>query len=136
MRVVIDTNVFISSFFGSGPPRQIIDLWKTGQVTICLSQPIVDEYIRVLNRLGMKNEREIDELLNLFANGYYSLFTARTPDLKIVEEDPDDDKFFECAVALNADCIISGDKKVLAVKKYINIIVQNPSGFLIHFTSK
>ena len=133
MRVVIDTNVFISSFFGSGPPRQIIDLWKHGQITICLSQPIVDEYIRVLKRLGLNNETEIDELLNLFANGYYSLFAAKTPDLTIVEEDPDDDKFFECAVALNAESIISGDKRVLAVAKYINIVILSPNDFLQNY---
>ena len=44
IRVVVDTNIFVSSFFG-GNPRKIIDLWKTGEVALCLSRPIVDEYI-------------------------------------------------------------------------------------------
>jgi len=39
MRVVIDTNVFVSSFFG-GTPRKIIDLWKNRDITLCLSRDI------------------------------------------------------------------------------------------------
>ncbi|MEW6201083.1 MAG: putative toxin-antitoxin system toxin component, PIN family, partial [bacterium] len=42
MKVVIDTNVFVSSFFG-GNPRRIIDLWSKGKITLCLSKDILDE---------------------------------------------------------------------------------------------
>ncbi|MFH1025416.1 MAG: PIN domain-containing protein, partial [Nitrospirota bacterium] len=35
MRVVIDTNVFVSSLFG-GNPRKVIDLWKEEKITLCL----------------------------------------------------------------------------------------------------
>lgn len=50
VKIVIDTNVFISSFFG-GVPREIINLWKEGKVILCLSQNIIEEYIEVMNRL-------------------------------------------------------------------------------------
>ncbi len=63
-KVVVDTNVFVFSFFG-GNPRKIVDLWKSGHVTICLPKPIMDEYVEVLQRLGLQNERELGELLNL-----------------------------------------------------------------------
>jgi len=58
MRVVVDTNVFVSSFFG-GIPRKIVDLWKKGQIILCLSKPIVEEYVEVLRRLGLQNEIEL-----------------------------------------------------------------------------
>ncbi|MDI6785031.1 MAG: putative toxin-antitoxin system toxin component, PIN family, partial [bacterium] len=109
MRVVIDTNIFISSFFG-GKPRKIIDLWKEGKITLCLSKEILDEYIAVLQRIGLKNESELEELLALFAKGYNILFTAKTPSIKAVKNDPDDDKFIACAVALKTEVIITGDK--------------------------
>ncbi len=51
IRVVVDTNVFVSSFFG-GNPRKVMDLWKTGEVTLCLSKPIVGEYVEVLRHGG------------------------------------------------------------------------------------
>ena len=133
MRVVIDTNVFISSFLGKGIPKQIIDLWKNGNITICLSREIIDEYVEVLIQLGIKNAREIEELLQLFAQGYHSIFTAKTKTIKIVMEDPDDNKFFECAVSLKARYIISGDKNVLKVKDYCGIKVVNPKKFLAEF---
>ena len=109
IRVVVDTNIFVSSFFG-GNPRKVIDLWKSGQIILCLSRPIIDEYVDVLRRMGLQNERELEELLSLFAHGFNVLFTAKTPNLNVVEKDPDDDKFIECAVALNSKFIISGDK--------------------------
>ena len=129
IRVVVDTNVFISSFFG-GNPRRIIDLWKSGEIILCLSRPIVDEYIEVLRRLGLQNEKELEELLSLFAHGFHIVYTANTPKIGVVEEDPDDDKFFECAVALKAKFVITGDKAVKNVKDYMNIKVVNPTEFL------
>ncbi len=128
-KVVIDTNVFVSSFFG-GNPRRVIELWKTGKVTLCLSRDIVDEYIEVLARLGLEREQEIKELLSLFAQGFHCIFAGRTPKIRAVREDPDDDKFIECAVALKAECIISGDKAFLTVKNYMGLEILNPRKFL------
>jgi putative PIN family toxin of toxin-antitoxin system len=129
IRVVVDTNVFISSFFG-GNPRKIIDLWKSGEITLCLSKPIVDEYIEFLRRPGLQNEKEIEELVGLFAHGFHLVFTANTPELNIVEKDPDDNMFIECAVALKAGFIITGDKALKAIKEYMNIKIFSPNEFL------
>lgn len=135
IRVVVDTNVFVSSFFG-GNPKKVIDLWKTGKITICLSRPIVDEYVKVLQRLGLQNEHELDELLELFARGFYCLFTATTPSLKIVGDDPDDDKFIECAVALKSSFIISGDKHLTEIQDYMGIKIVSPSVFHVCFSGE
>jgi putative PIN family toxin of toxin-antitoxin system len=134
IRAVIDTNIFVSSFFG-GNPRKIIDLWKNGAFRLCLSPGIVDEYIEVLYRLGLDKEDGLDELLRFFADGHFILFTQKTPDLKIVAEDPDDDKFIECAVALDAMAIISGDKVLIAVENYMGIRIMSPKVFLDRFDS-
>lgn len=128
-KVVIDTNVFVSSFFG-GNPRKIVDLWKTGQITLCLSKLIVDEYIAVLHRLGLGNEKELGDLLRLFAIGSHIVFTLKTPELHLVEKDPDDDKFIECAVALDAAFIVSGDKGLVAIQNYMRIKIVTPKEFL------
>ena len=133
MRVVIDTNVFISSFLGRGNPKQIIDLWKNGSLTICLSREIIDEYVEVLIRLGIKNAREIEELLQLFAQGYHSIFTAKIKTLKIVMEDPDDNKVLECAKAGNVDYIISNDKHLLKLKQFQGIPILTPRELIKKF---
>jgi putative PIN family toxin of toxin-antitoxin system len=129
MKVVIDTNVFVSSFLG-GNPQKIIDLWKNEKITLCLSSAILDEYINVLSRIGLKNENELEELLSLFSTGFNILFITKTPKVKIIKNDPDDDKFIECALALKADAVITGDREVLALKEYMGIRMLTPKQFL------
>lgn len=129
MKVVIDTNLFVSSFFG-GNPRRVIDLWKKGKIILCLSKDILEEYIDVLQRVGLKDVDEIEELLSLFAKGVNILFTAKTPRIMAVKTDPDDDKFIECAVALKAEVIITGDKALRKVGKYMEIKILTPQEFL------
>ena len=134
LRVVIDTNVFISSFFG-GIPKKIINLWRDGKIIICLSQPIVEEYIKVLNRMGLTDKKEIFELTQIFAEGYNVIFVGKTPKLNIIEDDPDDNKFIECAVALNCKIIISGDNHLKSIKKYIDIEILSPREFIEKYKS-
>jgi hypothetical protein len=129
MKAVIDTNVFVSSFFG-GNPRKVIDLWKTGELILCLSEPIVHEYVAVLRRLGLEGEDELGELLDLFARGTHLLFAAATPKLAVVAADPADDKFFECAVALRAEVIVTGDRALRDINAYMGIRVLSPQEFL------
>jgi putative PIN family toxin of toxin-antitoxin system len=128
-RVVIDTNVFVSSFFG-GNPKRIIDLWKNEEIVLCLSKDVLDEYIDVLQRVGLKDEEEIEELLSLFAKGFNILFTTKTPKIRVVKDDPDDDKFIECAVALKAEAIVTGDKALRAMGEYMGIKILTPQQFL------
>lgn len=135
LKVVIDTNVFISSFFG-GVPREIINLWKKGEIVLCLSQEIIEEYLEVLNRLGLKDKKEIANLTGLFSEGYNSIFTTKTPNIKVVDDDPDDNKFLECAVALDSKIIISGDKHLKEIKKYIAIEIVSPKEFIDFYNRK
>jgi putative PIN family toxin of toxin-antitoxin system len=127
-KVVIDTNVFVSSFFG-GVPREILDMWKHGEIKICLSQPIVEEYIRVLKRMGLQSGKELEELTALFAGGFNSIFAADTPVLKIVK-DPDDNKFLECAVALGCKVIVSGDRHLLELSRYFDVSILTPRQYI------
>jgi len=129
MKVVIDTNVFISSFFG-GNPRKIINLWKKGKISLCVSKNILDEYIEVLQRIGLGDGREVEELLSLFAKGINILFTTKTPKIKAVRDDPDDDKFIECALRLKAEVIITGDKALKVMNEYMGIKILTPQQFL------
>jgi len=129
MKAVVDTNVFVSSFFG-GNPRRVIDLWKSGELTLCLSAAIIDEYTAVLRRLGLDGEEELGELLDLFARGTFLLFAAETPAIAVVAADPADDKFIACAVALKADVIVTGDRALLDIVNYMGIRILSPQQLL------
>jgi putative PIN family toxin of toxin-antitoxin system len=129
VKVVLDTNVFISSFMG-GKPRAIIDLWKNGEITWCLSAALLDEYVEVLHRLHFYRRPETRELLRLFRRGVHVAFAKRTPSLKVVQEDADDNKLLECARALHANMIVTGDKVVLRYHPWKGISIRTPEQFM------
>lgn len=127
-KVVVDTNVFVSSFLG-GKPRQVIDRWIEGQITLCLSEDIFDEYVRVFEELDFI-EDEYLEVVGLLEEQYNLVYAGSTPDLHVVTDDPADDKFLECAVELDAETIVSGDDDLLALDQYGTIAIQTPDQFL------
>ena len=54
LKVVMDTNVFVSGAFFSGPPCQILKVWQGGDFELVVSQDILNEYRRV-GRFWQKN---------------------------------------------------------------------------------
>lgn len=129
MRVILDTNVFISGIFFSGPPSQILKAWANKKYQWVLSQPILDEYKRVSEELSAKFPPiDISHILDLIT--IHGLFVD-TRDVSIVVcDDPDDDKFIECAVAGNCTIIISGDKHLLNLSEYRGIAILKPRDFV------
>ncbi|MBD3391498.1 MAG: putative toxin-antitoxin system toxin component, PIN family [Chitinivibrionales bacterium] len=128
MKVVVDTNIFVSSFF-EGHSKTIVDMWKEGRLTLCLANTIIDEYIAVLTRTGLGGTSELGELLSLFRTGHCCLFTIQTPSLS-TSEDPDDDKFIEAAAAHGAVSIVSGDRHLKKIGKYAGITIVSPREFM------
>ena len=134
MKVVVDTNVVISSFWGSAAPKEIIDLWKKGEIVLCISQEIVDEYVEVLVRLKIQ-ENEISELLALLAH-YNTLYIHKTVPINVIAADADDNKFLSCAHALGAEYIISGDRHILNVKRFMKVTCITPQDFIDLFSNR
>jgi hypothetical protein len=132
MRVVVDTNVLVSSFFG-GPPREVIEHWKRGEITLCLSRDLVDEYVEVMQRMGLQADL-VHEFLELFASGYNLVFTASTTPLQVLTRDPDDNMLFECAVELKAKVIVTGDQAVRSVARYMDVEVMTPTEFIARYS--
>lgn len=136
MNVVIDTNVFVSSFISlQGPPKRVIDLWKTGKIAVCLSRDIIAEYVEVLGRFGLAGQPELRELLDLFAKRINVVFIPSPPALRLIPDDPEDDKFIACAVSAKAEYVVSGDRHLLNLGAYGSIKVVTPSQFLKSFSA-
>jgi len=131
VRVVVDTNVFISSLLNTeGNPRKVVDLWRYEKITLCVSQEILAEYFAVLSRFGVSREPEGKQLLQLFQNRYNQVFLTFTPAISAIREDPADNKFIECAVAAGAKYIVSGDRHLLNLKAFKGIRILPPTEFL------
>lgn len=130
-RIVIDTNIYISAIFWGGKPRDIVDLGRDNKIQIFSSDEIEKEMSRILKekfKLDYKDEERI--LLD------FSTFTNPiriSKHIHVVEDDPDDNKFIECAVECNANYIISGDRHLLNMKEYKGIEIISASDFLKKF---
>jgi putative PIN family toxin of toxin-antitoxin system len=129
VKIVLDTNVFISGIFFSGPPSQILQAWKNKKLRIILSQDIIDEYHRVVESLSSKYPTiDIFQIIELVTVHGQFVDTAGL-DITICE-DPDDNKFIECAIAGDTKIIVSGDKHLLKITGYQGIAVFRPREFV------
>ena len=129
MKIVLDTNVFISGIFWTGTPSVIMDSWEAGKLTIALSSEIFDEYNRIAHELQKKFPHIVlTEVFDLLV--FNGEFCAPKKLEKPVCQDPDDDKFIECALESGAKVIISGDKLLLAESGHQGIDILTPSSFV------
>ncbi len=129
MKVILDTNVFISGVFFSGPPHQILNAWRDGVIKLVISQDILSEYRRV-------GEAFSGEFPSIDLRPILDLVTIEA-ELYVAEDlpeplcsDPDDDKFVACAIASGSRIIISGDKHLLKVSGYHDIEILKPREFI------
>lgn len=129
MNIVLDTNVFISGIFFSGPPYQILKAWRDGEVQLVISPEILEEYQRVAEMLGEKSTGvDIGPILDLLTVEAKLVSAPSLPDPVCV--DPDDDKFLACALASKTRLVISGDKHLLKTTGYQGIQVMRRQKFV------
>ena len=129
MKIIIDTNVFISGIFFTGPPYQILQSWRDGSFKLILSKEIFDEYRRVAERLSMQFKSiDIHDILDLIAIN--AEFFQPIKISQNICDDPDDDKFIACALSSNSKIIITGDKHLLKITGYKGIEIITPKAFI------
>ena len=107
-KLVLDTNILIASIGTRSPYRWIFDCVVDGRIILCLSNEILTEYEEVLTR--KTNQLVAENIINLLT---ISPFTVRTDiyfNFGLIDTDHSDNKFVDCAIASNADLILSNDK--------------------------
>lgn len=127
VRVVIDTNVVISNLW-LGKPRKVLNLWRDKKIEWVVSEEIIKEYLNVLGRFISENE--LNEWIDIFTDSTLVIILKPKCHLNIIEEDPDDNKFINCAIEGKVKYIVSGDKHLLKIKNIENIKILNCDSFL------
>ena len=111
MRIVLDTNIFVSALIsGEGPPGRVLAAVKRERITLVTSAFQIDELREVLSRERLKpyiRPHEADDLLYHLAA--VSTVIDELPELRL-SPDPKDNPILATALAGNADLIVSGDK--------------------------
>ncbi len=126
---MLDTNVVISAIIFGGKPRKVLNLAIEGKISLFFSEPMFEEIREILG--GRKFRFTAPQLLAV-ERELEAISDTVYPDknIKIVKDDPDDDVFIECAIATDADYIVSGDKHLLDLKSYGKIKIINAAEFI------
>jgi uncharacterized protein len=129
VKLVVDTNVFISGVFFSGPPYEILNAWRNGKVQLVISPEIIEEYRATGHELSSQfPDIDIAPWIELIAT---IGLLVKAPALPAqVCTDIDDDKFLACAVAARCKYLITGDKALLATSGFRGVRVLTPRQFI------
>lgn len=116
IRVVTDTNIFISALMFGGLPGTFLDLAFVKSFQLVTSPVLLEELDEKLRKkFDISGE---DAVLIRARLERCALVVTPGFVLEVIKEDPDDDRVLECAVAGEADYLVSGDRHLLKLGSY------------------
>lgn len=134
MRIVLDTNIYVSNLISDkGNPAKIVRWWLEGEFDVLVSQPIIDETLRVTGyeRIQKKYVRVRENRLEFAVLiSEQAVWIEPKEKLDVVVSDESDNRYIECAVAGNAQYIITGDDHLLDLREYEDIRIVTPAAFV------
>ena len=133
VRVVLDTNIWISALNFGGKPAQILKIAVIKQIRLYCSQTLFAELLGVLRKKFDYSDGKIKEVEVLFKKRVK--FREPRINLNVIKTDPSDNRVLECAFETEADFIVSGDKDLLNLESFRGIRIVNPTVFLKIFKS-
>jgi putative PIN family toxin of toxin-antitoxin system len=136
-RLVLDTNVFVSGLIShAGAPARILAAIRKRKALHLVSDPIADEYLRVLSYPRIRKYRQVTDTFIADVATYILFKTERVELFSKIEvsPDPDDNVFLATALDGRADCVISGDKSdLLSLRAVENIPIITAGEAVIRF---
>ena len=128
MKVVFDTNVFVSALtLPDGRGDQALRKIAEGEDSLALSKQILDELLSVLARKFARNREELARVAVFLSNLGEIVEPAES--LTVLADEPDN-RIVECALAANAQLIVTGDRAMLALGEYHGIRIVSLSAYL------
>ncbi|OGP73887.1 MAG: putative toxin-antitoxin system toxin component, PIN family, partial [Deltaproteobacteria bacterium RBG_16_50_11] len=132
-RVVLDTNVLISSLLFKGEASRIVVLWQKSKIIPLISKETFDELRVVLEYPKFSlSGGEIKSIIEDEILPFFEVVEVEK-NIKGVCRDPGDDKFISCAVSGEANWIVSGDKDLSDLGKYQSVEIIQVSEFIKRF---
>ena len=128
--VVIDTNCLLQIIARKSPYRPIWDAFLAGRFDLCVSNEILEEYQEIL---GQQITPTIAEnVVLLILNQQNVQLVDPHFRMGIITADPDDNKFVDCAIVANAECVVTNDSHfdVLATIPFPRVKVVDLGTFL------
>lgn len=134
MRVVLDTNIWLSAIFWEGEANKVIEKAEKKKFEIIISKEILSEIISVLNkeakfqRFIHDRKQNIEELIRAVLS-IATLIEIKTR-IDLIKDHPKDNIILEAAFDGKVDYIVSYDKHILNLIEFRGLKIINPTDFL------
>ena len=129
LKVVIDTNVFVSGLTFKGKPREVLDLIWRGDIETCISSFILKELEETLKKDFSWDRDQIKHTIEKIKAR--TILIQPKNKVSVIKENADDNRILECAIEGKVQYLISGDRKhLLPLKEYQGTKIISPSDFL------
>lgn len=132
MKVVFDTNVYVSAFLIPGSQgEQAFLLARRGRFTLYSSVPILTETANILRTKFHQTEEDIKAALKLIGR----IASIVQPSIKVAAlQDSADNRILECALAAEADLVVTEDRHMLKLKAFQGTAIVRLVDFLRMFS--
>lgn len=131
LKVVLDTNVLVSSLLFKGELSEIISFLKKNAIILLFSEETLKEFIKVLHYPKFDlSEDEIDYIIHIEIMPYSEMNKVNFKLEERLCNDKEDEKFLELAISSKADYVVSGDKEILKLEEIHGIKINSPKRFL------
>lgn len=135
MKIVLDTNILLTIISSKSANRVVFDYFLEEKFTLCFSNEILEEYAEIIgHKMGADVAQTLVELLLEQPNVEY---ITRYFAWNLIQTDPDDNKFVDCAIAFNATYLVSQDRhfdilkqipfpqvQVLKIEDFLKVLIQ------------
>jgi hypothetical protein len=131
MKIVLDTNVWLSAIFWEGETYKLIKIIENKKMKIIITKKILFEITEVLNKESkfqkyIKNRKlAVEDLIRTILS--ISELVISKSKLNVIKEHPSDNKILESAIDGKVNYLISYDRHLLKLKRYKNIKILSPA---------
>lgn len=129
-RIVLDTNCLMQSLPSKSPYHKIWTDVFCGKISLCVNTEILDEYEEILSQ--KINSELATNVVEAIARLHTTIYQEIYVHFGLIQDDEDDNKFADCAVASGAEFIVTNDKhyNILKSTPWPNIKVMNIKEFI------
>lgn len=111
IRAVFDANIYVAAYLSKNPRspnKELFRRWRAKEFTLLVSQAILEEVIEKFDQRGIDQALTLELVSFVLADAEY-IITPAEPLPVLIVDDPDDDLILACAVAGNADYLVTYD---------------------------
>ena len=134
LSAVLDTSIIVRAYFmPNGPSARIIRFWQEGRYDLIVSDAVLAEYLRVLNYPRIQARHRFTDVeigRDIRSIRQRAILVAPAETIDAIRNDESDNRFLECAIASDADFIVSADHHLLSPGTYAGIQIVTPAEFL------